>query len=189
MADPAERLVVLARDDGAGSDQLGEARPLARADLVQGRVSGPVAVDLGLPVPVGQILEDVAAAQHVEQLRAPADREQRQIALERAFEQRELGLILFGAHARHRRMLLGAVERRVDVDAARHDQAVEAVEGLADRVPIGWKLDRAAAGARDRPDVHEGRQRGERAPVTPADVLDEGGHADDRRLRHRRCSR
>ena len=190
MADAAERLMVLARDDGPRAEQLGEARSLARADLVHGRVSGAVAVELGPAVPLGQILDDVAAAQHVEQLRAPADREQRQIELERAFEQRELGLILLGADSGRRRMLLGAVERRVDVDAARHDQTVQAVEGLDDRVRIGWELDRTTAGARDGSDVGERRQRAERAPVAPAHTLDERGHADHRLLvGHRRCSR
>ncbi len=45
---------------------------------------------------VGQVLDEVAAEGDVQDLRAAADREHRQVALERRAQERELGAVALG---------------------------------------------------------------------------------------------
>src|SRR5829696_10456290 len=93
--DPAERLVVLARHGRASTEQTRETAPLANGDLVLGGRSRPVAVEVWRTVALREVLDDVAAAQNVEQLRTTADRENGHVPRERGFKQFHLLTILF----------------------------------------------------------------------------------------------
>jgi hypothetical protein len=63
-----------------------------QAHAVIGELAGLVSVVL-VPELVGQVLDEVAAASDVEQLRAPADRQDGHVAFERGLEEAELGLV------------------------------------------------------------------------------------------------
>ena len=126
------------------------------------------------------MLDQVATAQDVQQLEAAADRERRQITLERGLEEPQLACIAVGLRRVGRRMPLGAVARRVDVDAAREHDPVEHVERLLDRVLARWHDERPAAGLLDGLDVVERHERGRQIPGAPARGLRVGGDADDR---------
>ena len=85
---------------------------------------------------LGQVLMQLAAVEHVEDLHAAADRQHRQLAVERGPEQRELCLVPAPLDDRRLGMLLGAVQSRVEVGAAREDQTIDRVERLLDRVVV-----------------------------------------------------
>ena len=132
------------------------------------------------PTSSGRCWIEVAAAQDVQQLEAAADRERRQVALERRLEEPQLAGIAVGLRRVGRRMPLGAVVRRVDVDAAREHDPVEHVERLLDRVLARRHDERPTARLLDRVDVVERHERGRQLPRAPPRRLGVGGDADDR---------
>ena len=116
---------------------------------------------------LGEMLDEVAAAKHVQELEAAADRERRQVALERRLEEPQLACIAVGLGRVGRRMPVGAVVRRVDVDAAREDDPVEHVERLLDRVLARRHDERPAPGLLDGLDVVETVRARPAAPRRP----------------------
>ena len=133
-----------------------------------------------VPDLLGQVLDQVAAAQHVQELEAAADRERRQVALERGLEEAQLARIAVGLRRIGSRVPVGAVVRRIDVDAAGEHDPVEHVERLLDRVLARRHDERAAAGLLDRLDVVERHECRRQLPCAPARGLGVGGDADDR---------
>ena len=116
------------------ADELVERGWLFDADPVRGEGAGRRIVIL-VADDVGQVLDERAAAEHVENLHAPADGEHRQAhALGRRAE-RQLAFVARGSGLLGSRMRLCPVAGRVDVRAAREQQAVETpeegVEGAA----------------------------------------------------------
>jgi hypothetical protein len=92
------------------------------------------------------------AAGDVEELQPAADAEHRHVALERGAAEGDLEPVAFGVETRRHRVVLGAVERRVDVGAAAQHQPVEQVEQLVGA--LGARLvhrqeERQPAGLRD----------------------------------------
>ncbi len=81
---------------------------------------------------VREVLVEIPAERDVQHLRAPADREHRQVLGERGLQERQLGAVSLGDDAVRLRMRLLAVELRVEIRAAREDQPVERGERLLD---------------------------------------------------------
>ena len=156
-----------------------EPRSLLHLDRVLREDAERLAVAL-VPDLVGKVLDEVTAAEDIEELEAAADRERRQIALERGLEQRELAGIAVGLRRVGRGMTVGAVAGRVDVDPAREDDPVEDVERLLDRLVARRDDERPPAGLLDRLDVVERDERRRQLPRTPLRGLGVGGDADDR---------
>ena len=77
------------------------------------------------------VLDERAAGGDVQDLRAAADREQRQVAGHRPARQIDLELVAPRLGIVDRRVAILAVEHRIDVAAAGQQQAVELVEQLA----------------------------------------------------------
>ena len=96
------------------------------------RLAVPVVPDL-----LGQVLDEVTAAQDVQELEAATDRERRKVALERRLEQLQLAGVAVRLGRIGGGVPLGAVPRGIDVDPAREDEAVEHVERLVHRVSLG----------------------------------------------------
>ena len=121
----------------------------------------PVVADV-----LGQVLDEVAAVGDVQQLRAAADREHGHVARERRLEQRQLGVVALAADAVVSGCGVAAVQLRVEVRAAREDEAVERVERLLDPVGRRRHEQRPAAGALDRAHVvgRDERRVGSQAP-------------------------
>ena len=101
-----------------------EPRALAHVDRVLGEHSERLTMTLVADA-LGEILDEVTAAENVEQLESPADRERRKVALERTLEQAQLASVSMGLSRVRRGMALGAVPRRIDVDTARKYDPVE----------------------------------------------------------------
>ena len=158
-----------------------EPRALLHVDGVLGEDAERLAVAL-VPDLLGQMLDEVAAAEDVQQLEAAADRERREVALERRLEQRQLARVAVRLRRVGRGVSLGAVEGRVDVDPAREDDPVEDVQRLLDRFLARRHDERAPAGLLDRVDVVERDERGRKLPRPPARGLRVRGDADDGRL-------
>ena len=132
VADRPDALVVvgLRAVDDLARRPLGE-RALGEADVVVGvveRPERPAVVVVALAV--GQVLLERPAARDVHQLHAPADAEQREVALERAARQRDLERVALRHRALRLRVGAGAVGAGVDVGPAREEQAVEEVEDV-----------------------------------------------------------
>ena len=126
------------------------------------------------------MLDEVAAAEDVQELEAATDRKCREVTLERGLEQSQLTGIAVHLRRVGRGVAFGAVLRRVDVDPAREDDAVEDVERLVDRLLARRHDERAPSGLLDRLDVVERHERGGQLPRTPARGLCVGGDADHR---------
>ena len=153
--------------------------PFLHLDRVLGEDAERLAVAF-VPDLLGQVLDEVAATEDVQQLEAAADRERRQVALERRLEQAQLAGVAVRLRGIGRRVPVGAVVGRVDVDAAREDDPVEHVERLLDGVLARRHDERAAAGLLDRVDVVERDERGRQLPGAPTRGLRVRGDADDR---------
>ena len=108
------------------------------------RVRVPATVDdLVLPErrvvePVGRLVDHVVEVLHerpaagdVQELDPAADREHGQVALERPAQEPQLGRVAAHLLGRGARVGVVAVQVGADVLAARHDQPVEQVEGVA----------------------------------------------------------
>ena len=115
-----------------------------------------------VPDEVGDVLLEVAAERDVEHLRAAADGEHGQVALEGRGEERDLGAVALRADVVRLRVRLGVVQRRVEVRAAREDEPVEHVERLVDRVLQRRHEQRPAAG---RLDLRHVRRAGRAPPA------------------------
>src|SRR5262249_38879867 len=130
VADAPDALMVARLDGGlAGADKPRE--PGALLDL--DRMLGEDTLHLAVPAVaegLRQVLDEVTAAGDVEQLEAAADREHRQVAIERGAEERELARVPSLLRWVGLGMRLGPVLRRGDVGAAGGDGAVEHVERL-----------------------------------------------------------
>ena len=88
--------------------------------------------------PVRHVLLDAAAERDVQHLRAAADREHRQVAVERRLHQRQLEVVPLADHARRLGMRVLAVQLRIEIRAAGEDQPVERVEHLREPgCPVG----------------------------------------------------
>jgi len=118
VAQPVERLMVMARhriDDSPAEDLC---QPAARGDLDRMRAVRPrhrrvhVVADQ-----VRHVLMQAAAHGHVDHLHAAADAEDGQSALQRGGQQGELGGVAIGPYRAGLRMALRAVTRRVEVAA------------------------------------------------------------------------
>src|SRR3954468_16804910 len=105
LADSTDALVVM-RHDRAVS--IADARRGIDAHRVLRELAENLAVLL-VTHDLGQVLDDVAAAGDVEHLEATTDREHRQVAGERALEQRELAPVSLRVRARGCGMRLGPV--------------------------------------------------------------------------------
>ncbi len=142
-----------------------------------------------VPEQVGQVLEQRAAERDIEYLHSAADAEHRQIALDRAADQRDLGLVSLRNDALGRRVGLGAVHSRIDIVAAGEDQPVDPVKDLGGvfyDLRVGRDHDRQSAGALDRVDVGVREQRRGPAPDAPCRV-DALGADSDHGTAHRLC--
>ena len=127
-----------------------------------------------------QVLNEVAAAQHVQQLEATTNRERRQVTVEGGLEQPQLAGVPVGLRRVGLRMPLGFVARRVDVDATRENDPVEHVERLLDRLLARRHDERATPRPLDRLDVVERHERCGQLPRPPPGGLGVRGDADDR---------
>ena len=144
-----------------------------------GEVAGPVLVPV-VPDDLGQVLDEIAAARDVEQLRAAADRQHGHVARERRLEQRELRLVAPRLRRVGRRVRLGPVQVRVEVAAAGEDHAVERVERLLDRALHGRDDERPPARVLHRPHVDERDERRVLVPDAHLHLLRVRGDPDQR---------
>ena len=90
------------------------------------------AVDRGGLQHVGEVLLQVAAVHHVQELHPAADRKHRQVAVERGLHQRELRIVAVAVEADGLGVRRLAIQRGIDIGAAREDDPVERIEHLLD---------------------------------------------------------
>src|SRR6476660_9437742 len=177
VPDPAQRLVVM-RLDGA----VYVRDPRRRVDAH--RVLRELTLDLPVLLvadEVRKVLDDVAAASHIQHLETAADREHRQVAFERRREKRALAPVALGVRTDRRRMGVGTVLLRLQVVAAGEDQPVERLEHLLDTLLVRWDEHRATAGSLDRADVVvRDERRLDLPPMPPRRRLDVGRDPDQR---------
>ena len=147
-------------------------RPGRHRDVVLGEHSRNLLVDVR-PDPVRHVLLDAAAERDVQHLRPAADGEHRQVALERSLHQRQLEVVALADHPRRLGVRLLAVQLRIEIRAARENQAVEGVERLREPevVLLGRRHEqRYAAGPRHRANVRRRDQGGGQLPLGPRRV-------------------
>jgi len=116
---------------------------------------------------LGKVLDDVAAARHVQHLRAAAHGEDGHVPLQRRRQQRELRAVTVRHGAARLGVRLSPVRLRVEIVAAREDDAVERVERLLHPVLDGGHEQRAPARALDDVDVRERDDRRRDRPAAP----------------------
>ena len=92
--------------------------PGTRSTSWSAKIAGWVVLVLLVPDDLRQVLDEVAAAGDVQHLAPAADCEDRHVALERALEQRELGVVAPADDAGGLLVRFLAVELRVEVGAA-----------------------------------------------------------------------
>src|SRR5437667_5662688 len=95
LADPAEALVVMRLDRRAVAEQRFQLRSRLERHVVVSEGARRVLVLL-VADDLREVLDEIPAARDVQHLRAPADREHRQVALERRLEERELRAVTLG---------------------------------------------------------------------------------------------
>src|SRR5437016_5637710 len=115
LAEAPESLMVVRLDRRALAEQLPEPASRLERDVVVREDAGRVLVLL-VADDVREVLHEVAAKRDVQDLRAAADREHRQVARERRLEQRQLGAVALRHEAERLRMRLLPVELRIEVD-------------------------------------------------------------------------
>ena len=115
------------------ADDLGEPRPLLHLDSVLGERAERRSVAV-VPDVVRKVLDEVAAAGDVEQLEPAADRERRDVALERPGQERQLARVAVRLRGIGAGVARRPVRRRVDVDPTGEDDPVENIERLVDAV-------------------------------------------------------
>ena len=150
----------------ARAEDRGKPGSLLHVHGMLGEGAEHLAVPL-VPDGLGQVLEEVAAADDVQELEAAADRERRDVALERAPEERQLPRVAMRLRGVGLLVPLGPVRRRVDVDAAREDDTVEHVERLVDRLGARRDDERPPARPLHRLDVVERHERRRQLPTRP----------------------
>jgi hypothetical protein len=116
--------------------------------------------------PVGQMLVDPAAAYDIQHLRSTANREHRDVPLERGAHQLELELVPLAYHSSGLRMRRGAVEARIEVGSTREHEPVHRVERLLDAGARRHEQRRTAR-LLDRLDVRGRDERSRESPVRP----------------------
>jgi hypothetical protein len=161
---------------GGGHLRGGAERPAElarRADLhvVDGHLHRVRLVALAAE-PVGQMLDQGAAAGHVEDVHAPADGEERQVGVDRGTSHEDLEPVppVVGQVGMLVRGLV--VKRGVDIPAARHDQGVNPGDQAGHRT--GWDRrqdDRRSARALDGSRVAHRREDRFANPVAPASCV------------------
>ena len=164
-------------------ERLAQQRADAAVGVERDRVVGELARRLLVPLvahDLGQMLDEVAAADDVEDLRAAAHRQDGHVTRERGLEQRNLGGIALRAHATRGRMRLVAVQRRIEVAAAGEHEPVDRVERLLYPVRARRQQERPSPRGLDCPHVRVGHDRSKLRPVAPAGVLHVGADPDSR---------
>ena len=151
----------------ARADDLREPRSVLHLDRVLGERAEHLAVAL-VTDRLRQVLDEVAAADDVQQLEAATDRERRHVALERALEERQLACVAVRLRGIGLLVPVGAVRARVDVDPAGEDDAVEDVQRLVDAVDARRDDERAPAGALHGLDVVVAARARRGAPTRPS---------------------
>ena len=131
-----------------------------------------------------QVLDQVAAADDVEELETAADGERRYVSRERPLQESQLPCVAVLLRRVGLLVPAGAVGGRVDVDAAREDHAVEDVQRLVHRLGARRHDKRSTACALDGLDVVERHEGGRELPGAPARGLGVRGDPDDRPLAH-----
>jgi hypothetical protein len=179
-ADPVDGLVVGGRHLRGGAENPGELAGRADLHVVSGQLDRIRLVAV-VADPVGQMLDEGAAAGHVEQLHAAADGQEGQVGFDRGagHEQLEPVPAVVGLVGLFVRRLV--VERGVDVTSPGHQQRVDP----GDQAGYGtggdrWQYDRGAAGPLDGSRVAHRRHDGLANPGAPASSLKLAGDADDR---------
>ena len=163
------------------ADEFVEEACLFDADPVAGEGAGRRIVIL-VTDHVWQVLDERASSEHVENLHAPADGEHRQAHALGREQQRQLAFVSGGSGLLGSMMALCPVAGRVDVRAAREQQAVQTAEEGVER-QIVLSLDReddwVGACARERLHVLGRDQRRLLVPDAPRRLLVVGGDADN----------
>ena len=128
VTDPVDALVVVAvHGESSGADEAGEPGFGIHLHDVLSEDAAADPVPLGAER-LGQVLVQRATEGDVEQLQAAADAEDRDAALPRPRQQRELPRVAVGARGVGERVALGAVQLGLHVEAAGEDETVEPVE-------------------------------------------------------------
>ena len=170
VSESTDSLMVVGGDVGARPDHRRQSGSVLHLDGMLGEDAWKLLVLVARNL-LGEVLDEIAAARDVQQLKSAADRERRHVLLERCGEQSQFPRV--AARLRHirLRMRLGAVERRVDVGAPGEHNAVQRLERLRDALLARWDQDRTPARSLDRVDVVERDQRGREVPDSPAAAM------------------
>src|SRR4051794_25743774 len=172
---------MMARLDGAVACPKDRREAGARSDVDRVLGEHPHRLAMALVSYVlREMLDEVTAAQDVEQLEAAADRERREVSLERRLEEPELARVAPLLCRVSRGVPLGAIPRWIDVDAAGEHDPVEDVERLVDPVLARGNDESTAARLLDRVDVVERHERGGQLPCPPSRRLRVRRDPDDR---------
>ena len=132
-----------------------------------------------VPDLLGQVLDEVSPTRDVQQLESAADRERRQVALERRLQQRQLARVATRLRRVRLRVRVCSVACRIDVGTSGEHDSVERVERLLD-VLLGRRDDEGtSARLLDRVDVRERDERGRKVPYPPARLLGVRRDPDD----------
>lgn len=129
---------------------------------------------------IGQVLDEVAAERHVEELESSADAEDRHPQAEHGPGEADFGRVVGGtAHARPR-VGLFAVEPRVDIGTSRQNQPGQGTDKFVATVGVRRDEERTAAGLPDHRDQVVGRQDGTLLPIAPSGESGVRGDTDER---------
>jgi len=179
LAETAVALVVVRFHRRVLTEQGADAARRLDPDVVVGELAGRVPMPLVAEL-VRQVLDEVASERDVEHLRAAAHGENRHVPLERRLQHVHLRLVPRVTGRVGLRMRVGAVQRRIDIRAAREDDAVEHRQRLLDRVLYRRDDERTPAGMVEGPDIAQ-RDKGRLLlPGAPANLLGVRGDADHR---------
>jgi hypothetical protein len=137
---------------------------------------------LFVPHDLRQVLVQRPAADHVEQLNAPADGQQRPAGRQRRVQQGQLPAVSLAVRRAGLRVGHRAVPGRIHVPAARHDQPVQVGHGGRGfgRVAARRQQHRPPAAAPHRIHVGLRDQRGRNRPVAPLGQVVVRGNTDQR---------
>jgi hypothetical protein len=179
LADPADALVVVRLHRRVLTEQGAQAALLRDGDAVIREEARLVAVPLVADL-LRQVLDEVAPARHVQQLRAAADRQHGHVPRERALQERQLRAVAPRLRRVRRRVRVGAVQTGVEIAAAREDHAVQAVERLRHGSVHRGDHDGPSARGLDRVNVRHRDERRLLGPDAHLYPLGVRGDADER---------
>jgi hypothetical protein len=162
--------VVVRHHVAALAHDAAQPTPFRDPDAVLGKRAGHLLVRVASQF-VGEVLNEVAAADDVQELRAAADREYREVVLERGLEQRQLGTIATLVRRVCLQVSIRAVRAWVDVATAGEDDPIERGERLLQSVLARGHEQRPSARALHRVDVIERDDRRGDVPRAPARLL------------------